>query len=69
MHIAFDLDSYEATEQALSEALTSIRDIITLRKNNPNLDRDATLELILQTSLLQTSRLVDEAASLLPPVQ
>jgi hypothetical protein len=63
MHIAIDPDFYEVTEEALSEALTSIREAIAMRKKKPNLDRDATLDLV-----LQTSRHVAEAASWLPPV-
>jgi hypothetical protein len=51
------------TEGWLADALTSIREVIAMRKKNPNLIRDAGLELV-----LRTSRQVAEAASWLPPV-
>jgi len=62
-HTAIDLEFYKATEEERSDALALIRGAITLRENNPNLGRDATLELT-----LQACRHVANATDHLPPV-
>jgi hypothetical protein len=63
IHKAIDVEFAEAAEKEMSDALSLIRASIILRKNNPALDRNATLELT-----LQACRHLFNAAEHLPPV-